>query len=202
MTAQIDFYYDLASPNTYMANQVVPKIEERTGATFRRIPCLLGGIMKETNNLPPFVAFANIAPKMAYGQREMERFVKKHGLSRFKLNPHFPFNTLTLMRAATAADMDGQLTAFIRVGEKLVWEDGANVEDPEVFVSGFTREGLDGAALLAKTQDPAVKAQLIENTGRAIERGVFGVPAFFHGEELYFGKDHLRDLEDEIAAAG
>lgn len=202
MTAVIDFYYDLASPNSYMASRVLPQILERTGATANYIPCLLGGIFKATGHQAPWMTFANVKPKMAFSMVEFQRFIKKHNLTRFQMNPHFPLNTLMIMRGAVAADAQGKLEAYIEAGERLLWEDGVNLQDPEVFVEKLTEQGLDGAALLAKTQDAEVKAKLIENTNAAVERGVFGVPTFFLGDEMFFGKDQLRDLEDELNAQG
>ena len=202
MTAVIDFYYDLASPNSYMANRVLPQILERTGATANYIPCLLGGIFKATGHQAPWMTFANVKPKMAFGMVEFQRFIRKHNLTRFQMNPHFPLNTLMIMRGAVAADAEGKLEAYIEAGERLLWEEGVNLQDPDVFVEKLTEQGLDGAALLAKTQDPAVKAKLIENTNAAVERGVFGVPTFFLGDEMFFGKDQLRDLEDELNEQG
>lgn len=200
MTVTLDFYYDLVSPNTYMANQVLPDIADRTGARINYIPCFLGAVMKATNNQPPFVTYANVKGKMAYGGIEIERFVKKHDLKKYKFNPHFPLNSLLMMRGAIAAEMDGKLEEYLAAGEKLTWEQGLKMDDPEVFVEGFTSLGFDGAALLEKTQDPAVKAKLIENTEAAVARGIFGVPTYFVGDEMYFGKDRLIDLEEEINA--
>lgn len=201
MSVTVDFFYDLVSPNVYMANKVIPEVAERTGATINYVPCLLGGVMKATNNNPPFVTYAPVKEKIAYMMVEMQRFAKKHRLSKFKMNPHFPFNSLMPMRAAVAAQMDGKLNEYIAAGEKLIWEEGVKFDDQEAFVESLTAEGLDGAGLLEKTQDPAVKAKLIENTNTAVERGAFGAPTFFVGDEMFFGKDRLLDLEEEIVTA-
>lgn len=198
MSRSIDFFYDLVSPNSYLANQVLPDIAERNDATIRYIPCLLGGIMKATNNQPPFVAFAGVKGKLDYGRIEMQRYIKKHGLDRFKMNPHFPLNSLLMMRGALVADADDRLAEYVTTGEKLMWEEGLKLDDPEVFAAAWSDHGFDGAALLERTQDPEIKRKLIENTNLAVERGVFGIPTLFIGDEMFFGKDSLGDLEDEL----
>ncbi|MEO1304325.1 MAG: 2-hydroxychromene-2-carboxylate isomerase [Pseudomonadota bacterium] len=200
MPVTVDFYYDLVSPNTYMANQVVPDLAKRTGAHFNYIPVLLGGIMRATGNTPPFILHAPVKEQMAYGALELERFVKKHALRNYKFNTHFPLNALLMMRGAIAAEHQGKLLEYLKAGERLVWEQGLKMDDPEVFLAGFTAQGLNGAELLESTQDSEVKHGLIANTEAAVARGVFGVPTFFVGDEMYFGKDRLRDLEEEIVA--
>lgn len=198
MSQTIDCFYDVVSPNSYLANQVLPQVAERHGAEIRYIPCLLGGVMKATNNQPPFIAFANVTGKNEYGRIEMQRFINKHGLERFRMNPHFPINSLVVMRAALVAEADGRLAEYIETAEKLMWEEGLKLDDPEVFVEGFSVNGFDGADLLERTQDAEIKAKLIANTNAAVERGAFGMPTMFVGEEMFFGKDSLGDLEDEL----
>ena len=200
MTKTIDFYHDLASPNAYFSNRVLPGIAKKHGAEINYIPVLLGGVFKATNNQAPWMAFGNIKEKMSYMQIEIQRFIKKHGLTKYKLNPHFPINTITLARAEIAAKEAGFVAEYIKAGEELMWEDGLNMGDKEVFVDGFNGKGLDGAWLLEQTQRPEIKAKLFENTEAAVKRGVFGIPTFFVGDEIYFGKDTLRDVEDELAS--
>ena len=156
--------------------------------------------MKATGNTPPFILHAPVKEKMAYGALELERFVKRHALRRYKFNTHFPMNSLLMMRGAIAAENQGNLLAYLNAGERLVWELGLKMDDPEVFVAGFTAEGLNGAELLESTQDADVKRRLIANTEAAVARGVFGVPTFFVGDEMYFGKDRLNGLEEEIVS--
>lgn len=198
MSKVLEFIFDFGSPNAYLANRALPGLIERTGAEVRYVPCLLGGIFKATNNQPPMMAFGGVQGKLAYEQKEMERFMKKHTITNFQFNPHFPVNTLMLMRAAIAAEGKGELAAFITAGLEAMWEDGKNMADPEVFAATLTEKGLDGAGYLAATQDPAIKAKLAENTEAAVNRGVFGIPTFFVGDEMFFGKDKLRDVEEEF----
>ncbi|KCZ58884.1 2-hydroxychromene-2-carboxylate isomerase [Hyphomonas chukchiensis] len=199
MSKSIDFIFDFGSPNAYLAHMALPGLVARTGASVNYIPCLLGGIFKATGNQSPVMAFGNVKGKLAYDNLEMMRFVKKHGLSKFRMNPHFPVNTLVLMRGAVAAEMRGELAAYIEAGLKAMWEDGLKMDDPAVYVEAMNAAGLDGAALLEATQDPDVKAKLVANTEAAVARGTFGIPTFFVGDEMFFGKDRLGQVEEEVA---
>ncbi|MAF58969.1 2-hydroxychromene-2-carboxylate isomerase [Ponticaulis sp.] len=198
MTKTVDFIFDFGSPNAYLAYKVLPASLERTGAKMKIIPSLLGGIFKATNNQSPMMAFGGVKGKLEYENLETRRFIKKHGLTAFKMNPHFPVNTLILMRGAIYAEREGFLDAYVEAGLKAMWEDGQKMDDPEVFVSVMNDAGLDGAAILAGTQEPDVKAGLIANTEAAVGRGVFGIPTFFVGDEMYFGKNTLSDVEEAL----
>lgn len=199
MSKSIDFIFDFGSPNAYLAHKALPRLVARTGASVNYIPCLLGGIFKATGNQSPVMAFGNVKGKLAYDNLEMMRFVKKHGLSKFRMNPHFPVNTLVLMRGAVAAEMRGELATYIEAGLKAMWEDGLKMDDPAVYVEAMNAASLDGAALLEATQDPDVKAKLVANTEAAVARGTFGIPTFFVGDEMFFGKDRLGQVEEEVA---
>lgn len=200
MTVTVDFIFDFGSPNAYYSHQVIPEIEKRTGAKFNYIPALLGGIHKITGNQPPMIAFGGIKGKLEYEQLESQRFAKKHGITKFQFNPHFPVITLLIMRGLIAAEMEGKKDAYIEVVLKAMWEDQKKMDDPEVFVQVLNDAGLDGDHFLARTQDPEVKQKLIENTEAAANRGVFGIPSFFVGDEHFFGKDRLGQVEEEIIA--
>lgn len=195
MTGSLEFIFDFASPNAYLAHKALPALIERAGATVIYTPCLLGGIFKGTGNAAPMVQYANIPAKLSYERLEMERFIAAHGLTKFAMNPHFPVNTLTLMRAAIAADMAGELDRVIEIGLSAMWENGDNMADPEVIARVLSAGGLDGAGLVARTQDQAVKDRLAANTENAVVRGVFGIPTFFVGEEMFFGKERLGQVE-------
>ena len=198
MTKTIDFIFDFGSPNAYFSHKVLPKLAAEKGASINYIPCLLGGIFKLANNQAPMVTFANVKGKVACDMLEIKRFIEKHGLTKFQMNPHFPVNTLLLVRGAIAADKDGRLGDYIEVGLKAMWEDGLNMSDPEVFAKVFTDGGFDGAKLLAATQDQSVKDQLMANTSEAVERGAFGIPTFYVGDEMFFGKDRIEQVIDEL----
>lgn len=197
----VQFLFDFGSPNAYLAHKLIPDIEARTGARFEYVPVLLGGLFKLANNRSPMEANADIPLKRAYDMLEMKRFIQRHGLSQFKMNPHFPVNTLGIMRGAVAAEQMGVLAPYVDAVYTSMWERGANMADPAVIASELTAAGLDAAALMAATQDAAVKDRLMAHTQAAHARGAFGSPTFFVGDEIYFGKDRLRDIEDEIVRA-
>ncbi len=195
----IDFIFDFGSPNAYLSWKVLPVLAARHGASVNLIPCLLGGIFKATGNQAPAIAFGGVKGKMDYEMLEMRRFIAAHDLSAFRFNPHFPVNTLLLMRGMVAALRAGVGEAYLEAMLKGMWEDGLKLDDPEVFVATANAAGLDGAALLAATGDPEVKAELVANTEAAVARGVFGIPTFFVGAEMFFGKERLGQVEAELA---
>lgn len=198
MSKTVDFIFDFGSPNGYFCHKVLPEIAERTGATFNYIPALLGGIHKLTNNQPPMIAYGGVKGKLEYEQLESQRFVTKHKLTTFKFNPHFPVITLLIMRGLIAAEMDGNKMPYIEVVLKAMWEDGLKMDDPEVVAKTLADGGLDAERLLARVQEQDVKQKLIENTNAAVERGVFGIPTFFVGDEMFFGKERLGQMEEAI----
>ncbi|MCC6919826.1 MAG: 2-hydroxychromene-2-carboxylate isomerase [Alphaproteobacteria bacterium] len=198
MNKNPEFHFDFGSPNAYLVHKVIPEIELRTGAAFTYVPVLLGGIFKATNNKPPMVAFAEVKPKTAYIRLEIQRFVKKHGLDKFAFNPNFPVNTLQIMRGVVAAEMEGVFMPYVEAMFAGMWETGRKLDDPAVIAEILAAAGLDAQKLMARAQDPDVKAKLVANTEATVARGTFGIPTFFVGTEIFFGKDTLRDLEDEI----
>lgn len=195
---QPEFFYDFGSPNAYLARKVTPQIEARTGVTFRIVPVLLGGIFKATGNQAPMMAFGNIRNKMPYEMLETRRFIAKHKLDAFQMNPHFPINTLTLMRIAAGAEIDGGLAHYMDVVERHMWELGTNMGDSETMRAALADAGLDAERLIARGQAQDAKDRLMANTNAAVERGAFGIPTFFVGDAMFFGKNTLRDVEEEI----
>jgi 2-hydroxychromene-2-carboxylate isomerase len=195
-----EFLFDFGSPNSYLAWKILPDIEARSGVHFHYVPVLLGGIFKATGNASPVVAFAGVKGKLDYEMLEMRRFIKKHHLDAFRMNPNFPVNTLHLMRGAVLARNEGFMPAYMEAAMHHMWEVPKKMSEPDVFIAAFNESGLDGKAILEGTQNDAIKAELIVNTEQAVERGVFGAPSFFVDGELYFGKDRLRDVEEEILA--
>jgi 2-hydroxychromene-2-carboxylate isomerase len=198
MKKTIEFIFDFASPNAYLAYQLLPGIVERTGAELAITPCLLGGIFKATGNQPPMLAFGSVQGKLEYEQKEISRFVKKHDVKKYQFNTNFPVNTLILMRAAIVANDEGRLAEYIEAGLSAMWENNKKMDDPEVFVAVMNDAGFDGANLLERTQDPNVKQRLMDNTAQAVSRGAFGVPTFFVGSEMFFGKDRLAQVDEEL----
>ena len=195
---KVEFLFDFGSPNAYLCHKLIPAIEARTGAKFEYVPILLGGLFKLANNRSPAEAFAGIPNKQAYDRLEMQRFIAKHGLARFKFNPFFPVNTLKIMRGACAAQKLGCLGRYVDVVYPAMWEDGKNMDDVPVILAALAAGGLNGEKIVALSQDSEVKNVLLQNTQSAHDRGAFGSPSFLVGNELWFGKDRLRNVEDEI----
>ena len=196
----VEFHFDFGSPNAYLSHLVIPEIEARTGVPFRYVPVLLGGVFKATGNASPAVTLQGIKNKGEYQGLEMRRFIAKHGITSFRPNPHFPVNTLQIMRGAIAAQ---QLDCFERYVDEVfrhMWSDPKKMDEPDVLRAALVESGLPADALIEAMQDPAVKAALLANTEASVARGVFGSPSFFVGDELFFGKDRLRDVEEEIEA--
>jgi 2-hydroxychromene-2-carboxylate isomerase len=201
MSATIEFIFDFASPNAYLAYRALPPILVRAGARLVISPCLLGGIFKATGNVAPTVAFAPIKGKLEYEMLELRRFVAKQRLDKFRLNPHFPVNTLMLMRGLVAAREVGQEAGYLEMGLEGLWEEGLKLDDPEVLARRVDSAGLNSASLLAAAQTDRVKLKLADNTAAAVARGVFGVPTFFVGDDMFFGKDRLAQIEEAVETA-
>jgi 2-hydroxychromene-2-carboxylate isomerase len=199
MSTTIEFQFDFGSPNAYFCHRVIPAIEARSDKRFSYTPVLLGGLFKLANNRSPAEAFAGIPNKRAYDRLEVERFVTKHDLSAYRFNPHFPVNTLKIMRGAVAAQALGCFERYVEAVYAAMWEQQRDMADEAQILAVLAAAGLDGPALLLKSQDPEVKAGLLANTERAHARGAFGSPTFFVGDDIYFGKDRLREVEEAIA---
>lgn len=200
MTKSVEFIFDFGSPNAYLAYGVLKDIAARTGAQVVLTPCLLGGLFKITGNQAPMTAFGGIQGKLAYEALETKRFVAKHQLDRYQFNPHFPVNTLLIMRGLVAARRLGVEQAYLETVMAAMWESGLKMDDPQVVAAALAEAGLDAKAILEATQDPEVKAELLTNTERAAARGAFGIPTFFVGDEMFFGKERLGQIEEELAA--
>jgi 2-hydroxychromene-2-carboxylate isomerase len=194
----VKFYFDFGSPNAYLSHKVIPEIERRTGVVFEYVPILLGGIFKMTGNQSPMTAFSGIKNKPAYDELEIRRFIQRHGLHSFQFNPNFPINTLNLMRGAVAAQRLGVFELYVNHIYADMWERGRKMDDPEVFQASLFEAGLPVEQLLGLSQEADVKSELIANTESAVAVGAFGSPTFLVGTELFFGKDRLREVEEEI----
>ena len=196
----VEFHFDFGSPNAYLAHRVIPAIEQRTGVRFRYVPVLLGGVFKATGNRSPAEAFAGIANKRAFMELETRRFLERHGIDDYRRNPHFPVNTLILMRGAVAAQHEDCFERYVEVVYRNMWSDPKKMDEPAIIAAALNEGGLDAAHLLTRAQAPEIKQELIANTEASVARGTFGSPTFFVGDEIYFGKDQLRDVEDAITA--
>ena len=200
MTPKVEFLFDFGSPNAYLAELAIPGIEKRTGVKFDYVPVLLGGIYKLTNNRSPADYLQGIKNKPEHMRVETERFIRRHNITTFRQNPFFPVITLMLMRGAVAAQLEGVFEPYFRAAYHHMWEEPKKMDDPKILREALLSSGLDADRLIARSQDADVKAKLIELTQHAVDRGAFGSPTFFVGKEMFFGKDQLRDVEDEIVA--
>jgi 2-hydroxychromene-2-carboxylate isomerase len=199
MTKAFDFIFDVGGPNAYLAHKVLPDFCARTGATAHYVPVLLGGLFKATGNRAPMIRYADAPAKLAYEQLEFARFIAAHGLSAFCFNPHFPVNSLLAMRVLVGAQQAGVFAVALEAMMAGMWEEGLNLADPAIVAQALDAAGLDSAQLLALAADPAVKAELAQNTDAAVARGAFGIPTFYVGEEMFFGKERLAQVEAALA---
>jgi 2-hydroxychromene-2-carboxylate isomerase len=196
--SKVEFHFDFGSPNAYLSHLVIPAIEQRTGAVFEYVPVLLGGVFKLTGNRSPAESFAGIKNKPEYESLETRRFIARHGITTFRPNPFFPVNTLATMRGAIAAQRLGIFARYVDEMFRHMWSAPKKLDDPAVLQAALIESDLDAEQIAALTQTPDVKQELITNTQRSVGRGTFGSPTFFVGEEIYFGKDRLRDVEEAI----
>ncbi len=194
----VEFHFDFGSPNAYLSHLVLPEIEKRTGVKFEYVPILLGGVFKLTNNRSPADSLVGIKNKPEYERLEMNRFIRRNGITRFQRNPFFPVNTLMLMRGAVAAQSLGVFERYVDEMYRHMWADPKKMDDPNVLRAALAESGLDSERFFELVQTPEIKDRLLENTRRSVERGAFGSPTFFVGEEIFFGKDRLRDVEELI----
>lgn len=200
MAKSFEFLFDFGGPNSYLAHKMLPEICARTGADAVYTPILLGGLFKLTNNQAPLMRYAETPAKRNYEMLEFDRFVKAHSIP-FRMNPNFPINSLYLMRGAVAAQHLGCFMHYVEAIMTAMWEQGLNTGDLDVVRKVLEDSGLDSAAILAKADDPEVKAELAANTEKAADRGAFGVPTFFVGPDMYWGKERLGQVEDALTAS-
>jgi 2-hydroxychromene-2-carboxylate isomerase len=192
------FMFDFGSPNAFLSHEAIPAIEKRIGVKFEYVPILLGGVFKATNNKSPAETLAGIKNKREFHAIETQRFVKRFQVRPYTWNPFFPVNTLNLMRAAIAARMEGVFEKYVDAAFHHMWVEPKKMDDPEVALAALASSGLDAKRLLTRAGEADVKAKLVENTQAAVERGVFGSPTFFVGNEIFFGKEQLRDVEEMV----
>ena len=192
------FLFDFGSPNAFLSHEAIPPIEKRIGVKFEYVPILLGGIFKATNNRSPAETLAGIKNKREFQAIETQRFLKRFQVKPYTWNPFFPVNTLNLMRAAVAAQIEGVFERYVDAAFHHMWVEPKKMDHPEVALAALTASGLDAARLFARAIEADVKAKLIENTQAAVERGAFGSPTFFVGNEIFFGKEQLRDVEEMV----
>ncbi|AFY18722.1 2-hydroxychromene-2-carboxylate isomerase [Pseudomonas sp. UW4] len=188
MSKTVEFYFDLGSPATYLAYTQLPKICAQTDTRLVYIPLLLGGVFKATGNASP----ATIPAKGRYMFQDLDRYAKRYGVP-LKFNPHFPINTLMLMRAVTGMQLrhPERFAAFLDCLFKAIWVEGRNLDEPATVAAVLSENGFHPQEVLALTADEEIKTALKDNTEKAVKRGVFGAPSMFVDNQLYFGQDRL-----------
>ena len=198
MSKTVEYIFDLAAPNGYLAWYPLKDIVARTGTELVVTPVFLGGMHKLTGNAPPMMRDADVKGKVPYAALEFRRFLDRHGMDRFSMHPDLPFNSILLQRVLVAAEDEAQRQALVDALLPAVWERNIDCGDADVVGRELAEAGFDAESLLARTQDDAVKQQLADNTARAVERGAFGIPTFFVGDEMWFGKERLEQLESYL----
>jgi 2-hydroxychromene-2-carboxylate isomerase len=193
-----EFHFDFVSPNAYLAHKVLPDYEQRMGCEFHYVPVSIIGQFKLTNNVPTPVALKGIRNKPAYIQLDMQRFVEKHGLTSYRMSPHFPFNSLNAMLGAVAADQLGCCRAYANAIFRAIWEEGIDPGDEAQLWKSVADAGLAADDIFTSAADPAVREALDANTAASVENGSFGSPSFLVGSELFFGKDRLDQVEEAV----
>ena len=195
MAKDLDFYFDVGSPAAYLAWTQVPTLARETGATVHYRPFLLGGVFQATGNRSPM----EVPAKSQWMRVDLQRFAARYGVP-YRHNPHFPINTLTLMRAALGLQLrqPERLLPFGDAVYKAIWVDGRNMNDPAEVGRVLQEAGFDPQAVLALPQDPEVKEQLKASTQQAVARGVFGAPTFFVGDQMFWGQDRLDFVREAL----
>jgi 2-hydroxychromene-2-carboxylate isomerase len=203
MANRVELVFDFVSPNAYLIWWPLRELVNRYEAELDVIPVFLGGMHKLTGNAPPMLRDAEVKGKNEYAMLEMQRFITKHGLGKYRLHPQFPFNSITLQRMLFAADQDGRGVQFVEGLLRPIWEDGLDVTSPEAIGAALTAAGFDAADLFARAQTDAVKQGLAANTDAVVARGAFGIPTMFVGAkgagEMFFGKERLGQIEELLA---
>lgn len=198
MSKTVEFYFDLGSPATYLAYTQLPKICAATNSELIYMPMLLGGVFKATGNASP----AMIPAKGRYMFQDLDRYAKRYGVP-LRFNPHFPINTLILMRAVTGVQLrqPNRFQALIDCLFRALWVEGRSLDEPATVAAVLSEHGFDPQEVLALTNDETVKAVLKENTETAVKRGVFGAPSMFIGKQMFFGQDRLDFVEEALRQA-
>jgi 2-hydroxychromene-2-carboxylate isomerase len=196
MTRTVEFFFDVGSPTAYLASTQIQKIASEAGATLQYRPMLLGGVFKATGNASP----VSVPAKGKWMFSDMNLWAKRYGVT-LRMNPHFPINTLPLMRGAVAMQMrmPEKFDAYLGAVMNAIWQDKKNMGDPAVVAETLATIGLEPAAFMAMIGDDEIKTALVKNTEEAVGRGVFGAPTFFVGDQMFFGQDRMMFVKEALA---
>lgn len=190
-----EFWFDFGSPAAYLASTQIANIEAATGARAVWRPMLLGGVFQATGNHSP----ATIPAKGRYTFIDFDRFARRYGVP-LRYNPHFPINTLMLMRGAVGMQLRDpeRFAAYCAAMFQAIWVESLDMNDAGVVGQALHRAGFEPQALLALSQEPDVKAALKAATEEAVARGVFGAPTFFVGDQMFWGQDRIDFLKEAL----
>ena len=193
----VDFIFDFASPNAYLCHKAIQNLEKTHNIKFNYVPCLLGGIMKLSNNQPPMVTLAEIPNKMKYEfDTAFNRFMREHSITKFKMNEHFPVNTISLIRGAIVAQKNNFFDAYVEIVLSGLWEQSLKLDSPEALHELLIKNDCHADVVIEGIVKEEIKEELIANTSEAVEKGAFGIPTFFVADEMFYGKDSLRELKE------
>ena len=196
-TMNVDFIFDFASPNAYLCHKAIQNLEKTHNIKFNYVPCLLGGIMKLSNNQPPMVTLAEIPNKMKYEfDTAFNRFMREHSITKFKMNEHFPVNTISLIRGAIVAQKNNFFDAYVEIVLSGLWEQSLKLDSPEALHELLIKNDCHADLVIEGIAKEEIKEELIANTSEAVEKGAFGIPTFFVADEMFYGKDSLRELKE------
>lgn len=195
MGKSVEFYFDFGSPTAYLAHTQLPAIAEQTGSKLIYKPILLGGIFQATKNSSPIT----IPSKGSYMMRDLARFARRYQVP-LQINPHFPINTLMLMRMAIGVRdrIPERFEDLVSTIFNAIWIDGSNMGDVAVVKSRLEGAALDAGSLLELAQDESVKLKLKQETAEAVSRGLFGAPTMFVGKEMFWGQDRLDFVREAL----
>ena len=196
MRKTLEFFFDLGSPATYLAYTQLPALCASTGTQLIYKPMLLGGVFKATGNASPIT----VPAKGRYMFDDLARYARRYNVP-LKFNPHFPINTLLLMRAVTGIQLrqPERFDDFVDCLFRALWVDGRHLGDPTVVAAVLTEHGFSPEEVLTLANDEAVKTALKDNTDQAVQRGVFGAPSLFVGNQLFFGQDRLEFVREALS---
>ncbi len=193
----VDFIFDFASPNAYLCHKAIQNLEKTHDIKFKYIPCLLGGIMKLSNNQPPMITLAEIPNKSKYEfDTAFNRFMREHDITKFKMNEHFPVNTISLIRGAIVAQKNNFFDSYVELVLSGLWEQSLKLDTPEALSDLLIKNNCHADLVIEGIATDEIKAELIANTSEAVEKGAFGIPTFFVNNEMFYGKDTLRELKE------
>lgn len=207
MANRVELVFDFVSPNAYLVWWPLRDLIRRTGAELDVVPVFLAGMHRLTGNAPPMIRDKDVKGKVEYSVLEMNRFIAKHDLGKYKMHPQFPFNSILLQRMLFAADQDGRGVQFAETMLPAIWERGIDISDPDTLGREIANAGFDAQDLFSRAQTDEVKQGLVASTDSAVERGAFGIPSMFVGSkggdhasyEMYFGKERLDQVEADLA---